>query len=143
LTLVSAGRVGKPHGLDGSFYVERASHELPEGIEVLVGRSAHRVERRAGTDARPLVRLAGVSEPRAIRGETLLVDVQLVQGEFLAADLLACTVVGMGPVKRVVDGPSCSVLELADGTLVPLVSDAVLSIDLAAGEIHVDRAFLG
>ena len=31
LTLVTAGRVGKPHGLDGSFYVEAPRHALPEG----------------------------------------------------------------------------------------------------------------
>ena len=42
-----------------------------------------------------------------------------------------------------VDGPSCSLLELEDGTLVPLVSDAIESIDLDAREIRVNRGFLG
>ena len=36
MTLVTAGRVGKPHGLDGSFYVEGASHPLPAGTAVTV-----------------------------------------------------------------------------------------------------------
>ena len=49
----------------------------------------------------------------------------------------------MGTVAQVIDGPSCSVLELEDGTLIPLVSDAVRSVDLEAGEIEVDRDFLG
>jgi len=52
-------------------------------------------------------------------------------------------VAGLGAVARVVDGPSCSVLELDDGTLVPFVSDAVERVDLDAGEIHVNEDFLG
>ncbi len=143
MTLVTAGRVGKPHGLDGSFYVELARHELPQGVELLVGDRPHRVERRAGTDRRPLVRLAGVSDPRPLRGQTMLVEARLAEGEFLASDLLACTVVGLGPVSRVIDAPSCSVLELADGRLVPLVADAIESIDTGSGEIRVNREFLG
>jgi ribosomal 30S subunit maturation factor RimM len=49
----------------------------------------------------------------------------------------------MGTVARVVDSPSCSVLELDDGTLIPLIADAVREVDLDAGEIHVNREFLG
>jgi ribosomal 30S subunit maturation factor RimM len=52
---------------------------------------------------------------------------------------------GHGRVTRVVDGPSCSVLELEDATLVPFVSDAIRSVSLSAqgGEIQVDEHFLG
>ena len=39
------------------------------------------------------------------------------------------------------DGPSCSVLELEDGTLMPFVSDAIESVQ--PGEIRVDERFLG
>jgi ribosomal 30S subunit maturation factor RimM len=42
----------------------------------------------------------------------------------------------------VVDAPSCSVLELDDGTLVPFVSDAVERVDTEAREIHVRQEFL-
>jgi ribosomal 30S subunit maturation factor RimM len=36
------------------------------------------------------------------------------------------------------------VLEVGDeGTLVPLVSDAIERVDVEAGEIHVRREFLG
>jgi 16S rRNA processing protein RimM len=143
LTLVTAGRVGKPHGLDGSFYVDGPRHPLPEGAEVLLGSTPRRVERRAGTDERPLIRLSGIDEPGAFRGETMLIEDELADDEWLAADLARCTVVGLGPVAQVVDGPSCSVLELDDGTLVPLVSDAIESIDLDAREIRVNREFLG
>ena len=143
MTLVTAGRVGKPHGLDGSFYVERPQHELPEGTELTLTGRAHRIVRRAGTDERPLIRLAELDDPGAVRGELLLVEDELREGEWLASDLVGLSVPGMGTVAQVVDGPSCSVLELEDGTLIPLVSDAVRSVDLDAGEIEVDRDFLG
>jgi 16S rRNA processing protein RimM len=143
LTLVTAGRVGKPHGLDGSFYVDGSRHPLPEGTAVLVGSNERVVERRAGTDERPLIRLSGLEDPRPLRGETMLIEDELAADEWLASDLARCSVAGLGPVARVVDGPSCSLLELEDGTLVPLVSDAIESIDLNAREIRVNRGFLG
>jgi len=143
LTLVSAGRVGKPHGLDGSFYVERPQHALPEGLTLTIAGGSHQVARRAGTDDRPLIRLAGIEDPRPLRGEVMLVEGELGEGEWLASDLEGLAVRGMGRVARLVDAPSCTVLELEDGSLVPLVSDAIEWIDLEAGEIHVNRDFLG
>jgi 16S rRNA processing protein RimM len=143
LTLVTAGRVGKPHGLDGSFYVERPQHALPEGLTLTIGSGAHQIARRAGTDDRPLIQLAGIEDPRPLRGEVMLVEDQLEEGEWLASDLVGLEVPGMGRVARLVDAPSCTVLELEDGSLVPLVSDAIERIDLEAGEIHVNRDFLG
>jgi 16S rRNA processing protein RimM len=141
LTLVTAGRVGKPHGRDGSFYVEGAAHGLDSGTTLLLHDRPHTVERRSGTDARPLIRLSGVDDPAALRGELLLVDEQLGNEEWLASDLLGCSVPGHGRVERVLDGPSCSVLELSDGLLVPFVSDAIRSVQ--AGEILVNEEFLG
>jgi 16S rRNA processing protein RimM len=143
LTLVTAGRVGKPHGLDGSFYVDGAQHPLPEGCPVTVGSRDYSVDRRAGTEDRPLIHLAGVSDPRPLRGETLLVEDELGEREWLASDLVGLTVPELGVVARVIDAPSCSVLELEDGTLIPFVSDAIERVDPAAGEIHVNRGFLG
>ena len=141
MTLVTAGRVGKPHGLDGSFYVDGAVHLLEVGTTLTVAGSEHRVERRAGTDERPLLRLSGVEDPRELRGELLLVDEVLGEDEWLASDLIGCDVPGHGRVVRLLDGPSCSVLELEDGTLVPFVSDAIESV--APGEIRVREDFLG
>ena len=138
---MTAGRVGKPHGLDGSFYVDGASHPLPVGTQVTVGDRTLEVGRRAGTDERPLVRLSGVEDPRALRGELLLVDAELGEDEWLADDLLRCSVPGHGRVVRILDGPSCSVLELEDGLLVPFVSDAIRSVE--GREIVIDEAFLG
>jgi 16S rRNA processing protein RimM len=141
LTLVTAGRVGKPHGRDGSFYVEGALHPLSADTSVFIHNQAHTILRRAGTDDRPLIRLSGVEDPGALRGELLLVDEQLGNEEWLAADLLHCSVPGHGRVVRVLDGPSCSVLELSDGLLVPFVSDAIRSV--RPGEILVNEDFLG
>jgi len=141
LTLVTAGRVGKPHGLDGSFYVDRATHPLDAGTEVFLGERRLPVARRAGTDDRPLVRLEGLDDPASVRGELLLVDVVLDEGEWVAADLVGLLVRGRGRVARVVEARSCSLLELDDGSLIPFISDAIRSIE--AGEIRVDEHFLG
>ena len=50
-------------------------------------------------------------------------------------------------MKRLVALPSCEALEVAraDGgdLLVPLVHDAVRSVDVGAGVVDVDLAFLG
>jgi 16S rRNA processing protein RimM len=143
LTLVTAGRVGKPHGLDGSFYVEGPRHALPEGVRLTVAGRTHEVARRAGTDDRPLIRLAGIDDPRPLLGETLLVEDELAEDEWLASDLVGCRVPGLGRVTQVVDAPSCSVLELEDGTLIPFVSDAIDTVDVDAREIHVKSGFLG
>ena len=137
---MTAGRVGKPHGLDGSFYVDAPAHPLPEGTTLRVGGRDHRVERRAGTDARPLLRLSDLGDPRPLRGELLLVEDRLAAGEWLAADLEGRPVRGRGHVARVVDGPSCSLLELSDGALVPFVSDAIESVGEA--EIVLNESFL-
>jgi 16S rRNA processing protein RimM len=141
LTLVTAGRVGKPHGRDGSFHVEGAAHALAPGTTLFLRDRPYTVERRAGTDERPLVRLSNITDPSSLRGELLLVDEQLGNEEWLASDLLHCSVPGHGRVVRVVDGPSCSVLELSDGLLVPFVSDAIRSV--LPGEIVVNEDFLG
>jgi 16S rRNA processing protein RimM len=144
--LVTAGAVGKPHGLDGSFNAERATHPLAVGTVVRIGGEPHVVERRAGTDSRPLLRLAGIADREAaaaLRGELLLVEDTLADGEWLAEDLVGCSVEGLGAVKRVMDGPSCDVLELDDGRLVPLISDAVRRVDLERRTIEIDPRFLG
>ena len=138
---MTAGRVGKPHGRDGSFYVDGVKHPLALGTTVSVGSSAHTVARRAGTDARPLIRLAGVGDPRSLRGELLLVEDELAEGEWRAGDLVGRAVPGHGQVVRLLDGPSCSLLELEDGTLVPFIADAISSID--GNEIVINEGFLG
>jgi 16S rRNA processing protein RimM len=136
-----AGRVGRAHGLDGSFYVSGADAAFAEGTTVSLAGTTAVVERRAGTDQRPLIRLSGI-DPREHTGELLLVDEPLEEGEYDARQLVGAEVVGVGRVERVVNGPSCDVLEVGD-VLIPFVSDAIRSVDVESGTIEVDRAFLG
>jgi 16S rRNA processing protein RimM len=72
--------------------------------------------------------------------------------EWWAADLEGCTVtdgsVAVGVVRRMLALPSCEVLEVSRAAggpdlLVPLVRDAVRSVDVAARRIDVDLVFLG
>jgi 16S rRNA processing protein RimM len=144
-----AGRVGRPHGLEGAFYVEDPAHPLAEGTEVTIGERRAAVTRRAGSDARPLVQIEGVedrSAAQALRGETLLVPggrEELGPDQWYDDDLIGCRIEGVGDVRGVLHGPSCDVLEVGDeGVLVPLIKDAVKRVDLEAGEIEVDHAFL-
>jgi 16S rRNA processing protein RimM len=148
--LVPVGRVDKAHGLDGSFYVTGASHDLPEGMALNVAGQSVRVERRGGTAERPLIRLSGVADRDQVAeltGQPLLADIAdapLASDEWLAADLVGCEVPGIGTVTRVVAGPSCDVLEVdPGGTLIPFIADAVKDIDLDGRRIEVNREFLG
>jgi 16S rRNA processing protein RimM len=146
LTLVSVGRVGRAHGRDGSFYVEGPDRVLEIGAEVTVAGRRRRIERCGGTDQRPLLRLDGLEDRDAVaelRGQTLLVETELEGDEWLSGQLVGCRVGALGRVTRVLEGPSCDVLELDDGTLVPFISDAVRAVDAEAGVIEVDLEFLG
>lgn len=156
---VEIGRVGRPHGLDGSFYVAAPEDDvLTVGRRVEIGGAAAEIERRAGTAAKPIVRLSGCASrdaAEALRGTPLLVDrselPELDEGEFWADDLIDCVVsdgeIPVGSVVRLLGLPSCEVIEVqrdaGDLLLVPLVSDAVRSIDLEARRVDVDLEFLG
>jgi 16S rRNA processing protein RimM len=147
--------VGRPHGLDGSFHVVDASPDLPaEGGEVTVRGIPRKVVRRSGTDERPILRLSGAvsrEDAERLTGAELRALVALAEDEFWASDLAGCAVVdgevAVGFVRRMTALPSCEVLEVdrPDGSelLVPLVRDAIRSIDVAARRIDVDLGFLG
>ena len=144
MTLLSAGRIGRSHGLDGSFYVEQPQYEFVIGARVQVAGVEYEVVRADGIADRPLIKLAGVDDPAPLRGEVMLVDDELEEDEYLVADLVGCEVPGLGYVERVLDAPSCALLEVGeDQHLVPLIKDAVKRIDLDARIIEVDRDFLG
>jgi 16S rRNA processing protein RimM len=152
--MVPAGRVGRPHGLDGSFHVTRPVPALlDEGAVLEVQGRPLRVERRAGSAEKPIVRLEGCASrehAEALRGADLLAPLAaappLEEDEFWARDLEGCTVVDgereVGVVARMIALPSCEALEVGD-RLIPLVRDAIRSIDIAARRIDVDLAFLG
>jgi 16S rRNA processing protein RimM len=155
---LAAGQVGRPHGLDGSFHVTRARGALlVVGATVRIGDQDEEIVRRAGTDERPIVRLAGHDgrdAAVALRGRDLLVHrdavPELGDDEWYAEDLEGLRVVddglAVGRVRRLLALPSCEALEVereGGDLLVPLVSDAVRSVDVDAGVVDVDLAFLG
>jgi 16S rRNA processing protein RimM len=107
------------------------------------------IARLAGTAERPIARLDGSvsrADAEALRGEELLVPEELEEGEFWARDLVGMVVVDgdreIGVVDRMVALPSCEALEVGS-QLIPMVRDAIRSIDLDARRIDVDMEFVG
>ena len=93
-----AGRVGRPHGLDGSFHVVLANPALLDAVErVTVGGREREIVRRAGTASRPIIRLDDCDDrdaAQALRGEELTVPRSvapaLEEDEWWAEDLVGC-----------------------------------------------------
>jgi 16S rRNA processing protein RimM len=154
-----AGRVGRPHGLDGSFHVADANPQLlAEARTVFAGGVEREIVRRAGTEARPIIRLAlieGRAAAAGLRSEELLCPQEaapaLPEDEWWAHELeglLVLTPAGpFGRVRRLEAFPSCEALAVerrgGGEVLVPLVRDAVPRVDIARGEIEIDLRFLG
>jgi 16S rRNA processing protein RimM len=155
-----AGRVGRPHGLDGSFHVTEPNPLLLEvGAPVVVDERVLPIVRRAGDDRRPIVRLEGLEDRAAaesLGGRELLVErvtaPELSPDEWWPEELEGCAVRDgarkVGTVRRLLALPSCEVLEVAraeggEDLLVPLVSDAVRAVSPDRREIDVDLGFLG
>ena len=148
--LVVVGRVGKPHGVDGSFFVEGAS-DAPErfakGARLLVdGAPAEVAVSKRGAGGRPVIKL---DRPVA-RGATLAVrrDELPEPGEdtYYVFQLVGLAVEEeggrvLGTVIEVENGPANDTLELDSGLLLPLVESCVLDVDVGAGRIVVARGF--
>jgi 16S rRNA processing protein RimM len=118
------------------------------------------IVRHDGTPVAPILRLAGISSREAVervRGSDLWVPREVAppldEDEWLAEDLVGCRVVdgdrAVGVVAKLLPYPSCELLEVqrpepdAKALLVPLISDAVRTVDVAAKRIDVNLAFLG
>jgi 16S rRNA processing protein RimM len=128
--------------------VIRATSAL-EADSVVVNGESRAVARRAGTAERPILRLEGAAsreDAEALRGLDLFVPGVLEPDEYWASDLVGCVVVDgareVGVVERMVALPSCEALEVGE-LLIPMVQDAIRSIDLDTRRIDVDMAFVG
>ena len=146
---VSVGRVGRPHGLDGSFVVEDAS-EAPErfrpGATVYVGPDAARVAAAKRAGGRLVIRL-----DRAVpRGAVLEVPASELaepeEGSYYVFQLVGLLVEEeggrlLGRVAEVDPGVANDVLRLDSGVALPLVEDCVRSVDLAARRIVAAPGF--
>jgi 16S rRNA processing protein RimM len=148
--LVPVGRVGKPHGLDGSFFVEGPSDRaetFARGAELYVdGEPAKVVGSKRGSNDRPVIRL----DRRVPRGATLAVPRSslpaLGEDEYYSFQLVGLEVEEetgrmLGRVAEVLDYPANDVLELDSGLSLPLVGACVLKVDLEGGRIVVSPGF--
>jgi 16S rRNA processing protein RimM len=147
---VVVGRVGRPHGLDGSFVVEDAS-EAPErfarGAELLAaGEPAKVVASKRAGQGRLVVKL----DRRVERGTALEVPRDALPepdaGEWYVFQLVGLSVEEdggrtLGKVADVEPWPANDVLVLEGGAMLPLVDACVLQVDLDAGRILVARGF--
>ena len=144
------GRVGKPHGVDGSFFVEGAS-DAPErferGAKLLVdGSPAEVVACKRGAGGRFVIRL----DRPVSRGATLAVHrSELPEPEedaYYVFQLVGLAVEeeggrALGTVTEVDNGPANDALVLDSGLLLPLVEACVLDVDLEGGRVLVARGF--
>jgi 16S rRNA processing protein RimM len=148
--LVSIGKVGRPHGLDGSFFVEGASERdgaFAVGTVVRVDDEQYEiVASKRGAQGRLVIRL----DRPAARGATLSVPrdalPELPDDEYYFFELVGLLVVEeggreLGRVRDVLDYPANDVLELDSGASLPLVEACVRQVDLAGGRIVVAAGF--
>jgi len=128
------------------------------GASLRLGEQDREIVRRAGTDDKPILRLDGIDAreaAEAVRGEELLVArqaaPQLDDDEYWPEDLEGCAVTdgdrAVGVVRAMIGYPSVDVLEVeregGDPLLLPMVRDAIRSVDIAAKRIDASLAFLG
>jgi 16S rRNA processing protein RimM len=148
--LVPVGLVGRPHGLDGSFFVEDPSERagaFATGATLYVdGEPAKVVASKRGSHRRPVIRL----DRRVERGATLAVLREalppLEEGAYYTFQLVGLAVEEeggrvVGRVRDVLDYPANDVLELDSGVFLPLVEACIRQVDLEGGRIVIAAGF--
>ena len=149
--LIGVGRVGKPHGLDGAFFVERPSERkgvFANGATLYAGgEPASVVVSRHGSGGRPVIKLDRPVE----RGTELAVARATLptlgdEDEFYVFELVGLDVEEeggrkLGRVREVLEYPGNDVLELDSGASLPLVEACVRKVDLAGRRIVVADGF--
>jgi 16S rRNA processing protein RimM len=146
---VRVGRVGKPHGIQGAFFVEGAS-EAPErfakGAELYAAGEPARVVESKRSRGRAVIRLDREVE----RGAPLEVDRDALpppeEDSYYVFQLVGLEVEEeggrrLGTVTEVIPAPANDVLELSSGVALPLVDACVLEIDLDRRLILVAAGF--
>ena len=142
--------MGRPHGLDGSFFVEQPSERaetFKTGATLYAGGAPVKiVASKRGSGNRPVIRV----DPRAERGVTLAVPREslppLSDDEYYSFQLVGLVVEEeggrvLGHVTDVLDYPANDVLELDSGVSLPLVEACVRQVDLEGGRIVVSEGF--
>jgi 16S rRNA processing protein RimM len=147
---VTVGRVGRPHGIDGCFFVEHAS-DAPErfavGAALVVdGEPAQVAVSKRGAGGRVVIKL----DREVPRGATIAVRRDELpepdEDSYYVFQLVGLAVEeeggrSLGTVTDVENGPANDALVLDSGLLLPLVDACVLELDLEAGRVLVARGF--
>jgi len=146
---VQIGKVGKPHGIDGAFFVEQPSADdrwWKVGSTFLAGGTPVTVVVARRSSGRPIIKLDRSVE----RGAPIEVERDALppteDDEYYAFELVGLPVVEengreLGSVKAVTTGVANDVLELDTGVLLPMIEDCVRAVDLAGGRIVVAEGF--
>ena len=147
--LIRVGRVGKPHGLDGSFFVENGSEDesrFAVGATLHLDGEPARVVDSKRSGGRTVIRL----DREAPRGAELGVPRSELpppgEDEYYEFQLVGLAVEeeggrALGRVAVLQPGPANDVLELDSGLLLPLVGACILEVNLAAGRILIAQGF--
>ena len=146
---VVIGKVGRPHGIDGAFFVEQPSDDRrwwKTGATFLAGGTPVEVVAHRTSSGRPVIKV----EPSVERGAVLEVERDRLppteEDEYYAFELVGLAVVEengreLGKVKAVTPGVANDVLELDSGVLLPMVEECVRRVDLDAQRIEVAQGF--
>jgi 16S rRNA processing protein RimM len=146
---IPIGKVGRPHGVDGAFFVEQPSEDRrwwTTGATFLAdGAPVHVVAHRTSS-GRPVIKL----EPAVERGTILEVErgdlPPTDDDEYYAFELVGLQVVeetgrALGTVEAVTPGVANDVLELDSGVLLPMVEVCIRAIDTVNRKIEVAEGF--
>jgi 16S rRNA processing protein RimM len=143
------GRVGRPHGLDGSFVVEGASENealFEAGATLYAGGERMTVTARKRSGGRLVLKL----DQSVPRGAELAVNRSQLpepdQDSYYVFQLVGLQVVEeggrvLGVVQDVAPGVANDVLELDSGLALPMHQECVREIDLEAGRVVVAPGF--
>jgi len=146
---IPIGKVGRPHGIDGAFFVEQPSEDgrwWQTGATFLAGGTQVEVVAHRTSSGRPVIKV----EPAVERGTILEVEradlPATEEDEYYAFELIGLVVVeetgrALGNVVAVTPGVANDVLELDSGVLLPMVEDCIRTIDTGAGRIEVAAGF--
>jgi 16S rRNA processing protein RimM len=146
---VTVGRVGKPHGTKGAFFVEQASDDpkrFAAGATLLVDGAPVEVVESKRSGGRPVIR---VDRP-VRRGADLQIERAALPAtgpdEYYVFELVGLDVERedgkwLGQVANVDTGVANDILELDSGLLLPLVEACIVQVDLAARRILVRAGF--
>jgi 16S rRNA processing protein RimM len=143
------GRVGRPHGLDGSFVVEDATENdalFAPGATLLAGGEPASVAARKRSGGRLVVKL----DRRVARGTELAVPrsrlPEPADDAYYVFQLVGLEAVEeggrrLGVVRDVTPGVANDVIELDSGVALPMHEACIREIDLDAGRVVVADGF--